>query len=402
MLPRTIVLGVTGGIAAYKSCELLRRLLDRGVDITVVPTENSLNFVGRATWEALSGKPVRSSLWEDVSSGAHIELARDTQLMIIAPATADFIARLAQGRSDDLLSATALTTTSPIVIIPAMHHQMWHNAATQTNINTLRARGIHVMNPGEGPLNNGDVGVGRFPEIFEIFDYLSSLGFLKSDLIGREIVVTAGGTREMIDPVRFIGNLSSGKQGIAIARAAASRGAQVTVLAANIEESLLPIDKSIEIRKVSSAAELAGSLSRIEKFDLLFMAAAVADYRPVEVSATKIKRDGANRTVDLIENPDLLANFSARYRERTEKLGAGIIIGFAAEGSLDASMAMEKLQRKGVDFLFVNDVVGRPVFNGDFNGGILLSADGRVCKFEYQSKDTLSEKVLDELAKALG
>ena len=195
MLPRKVILGVTGGIAAYKSCELLRRLQDRGLEITVIPTENSLHFVGSATWEALSGKKVVTSLWQDIPSGAHIELAREAELVIIAPTTADFIARLAQGRSDDLLSATALTVQVPIVLVPAMHHQMWNNPATIANVETLRSRGIIVMDPVEGPLNNGDVGVGRFPEVFEILDFLTSQALLKSDLVGREIVVTAGGTR---------------------------------------------------------------------------------------------------------------------------------------------------------------------------------------------------------------
>ncbi|NDA79754.1 MAG: bifunctional phosphopantothenoylcysteine decarboxylase/phosphopantothenate--cysteine ligase CoaBC [Actinobacteria bacterium] len=290
--PRRMILGVTGGIAAYKSCELLRRLMDRGIEVTVVPTENALRFVGSATWEALTGKPVQSSLWSDVSSGAHIELARDAQLLVIAPATADFIARLAHGRSEDLLGATALTMQAPIIVIPAMHHQMWRNPATVANVATLRSRGILVMEPAEGPLNNGDSGVGRFPETFEILDFLQQSGFLRSDLVGKHVVVTAGGTREMIDPVRFIGNRSSGKQGIALAKAAASRGARVSLIAANVGEDLLPNDQSITLTKVESALQLANTLSKIESFDILLMTAAVADYRPVTASVTKLKRDG--------------------------------------------------------------------------------------------------------------
>ena len=398
MLPRKVILGVTGGIAAYKSCELLRRLQDRGLEITVIPTENSLHFVGSATWEALSGKKVVTSLWQDIPSGAHIELAREAELVIIAPTTADFIARLAQGRSDDLLSATALTVQVPIVLVPAMHHQMWNNPATIANVETLRSRGIIVMDPVEGPLNNGDVGVGRFPEVFEILDFLTSQALLKSDLVGREIVVTAGGTREMIDPVRFIGNLSSGKQGIAIAKAAAARGAKVTLIAANIEESLLPQDKSIVINKVSSVAELSAQLNAITDFDLLFMTAAVSDYRPVEVQTKKLKRDGSPRSLELMENPDLLADFSYRHRSEGRR---GCIIGFAAESEVDLNAASGKLSRKGVDFLFVNDVTGQVVFNSDFNGGTLLASSGAQETFEYQSKDTLSHKMLDRLSKAL-
>lgn len=401
MYPRKVLLGVTGGIAAYKSCELLRRLLDRGIDVTVLPTENSLRFVGSATWEALSGKRVHASLWDDVAAGAHVELAREAELLVVAPATADFIARLAQGRSDDLLSATALTAECPIVIIPAMHHQMWRNPATVVNVATLRSRGILVMEPNTGPLNNGDSGVGRFPETFEILDYLAENDFLRSDLVGKHILITAGGTREMIDPVRFIGNLSSGKQGIALARVAASRGARVTLIAANIAENLLPKDKSITISKVGSASELNAALSSAEPFDLLLMTAAVADYRPASVSTSKIKRDGTVRTLDLIENPDVLANFSKRYRENSPN-SAPILVGFAAESEIDLELASGKLARKGVDYLFVNDVSSNQVFNADSNGGVLLDCVGNKEQFPYQLKESLSELLLDRLAKALG
>lgn len=399
MFPRRVVLGVTGGIAVYKSCELLRRLLDRALDVTVVPTENSLRFVGAATWEALSGKPAISSLWQDVSGGAHVEVARAAELILIAPTTADFIARLAQGRSDDLLSATVLTAECPVVIIPAMHHQMWQNPATIENVRTLRARGILVMEPAEGPLNNGDVGVGRFPEIFEIFDFLGEHKLLKSDLLGSQVVVTAGGTREMIDPVRFIGNLSSGKQGIALAKAAAARGAKVQLIAANIEESLLPRDKAIEIIKVGSTAELGRALDGLSSFDLLFMAAAVADYRPAMANSSKIKRDGSVRSLDLVENPDLLAQLASKQMSAERR---GIIVGFAAESAIDEAAAREKLNRKGVDFLFVNDIATNEVFNSDSNGGILISRDGARLSLQYQPKDTLSHALLDAVAQGIG
>ena len=397
MFPRKVVLGVTGGIAAYKSCELLRRLLDRGLELTVIPTENSLRFVGTATWEALSGKKVLSTLWDDVASGAHIESARDADLIIIAPATADFIARVAQGRSDDLLSATVLTAQAPLVIVPAMHHQMWRNPATVENVKTLRARGMYVMEPAEGPLNNGDSGVGRFPEVFEILDYLREIGALKSDLLGKEVVVTAGGTREMIDPVRFIGNLSSGKQGIALAKAAAARGAKVKLFGANIEKSLLPRDKSIEVLSVSSAQELASAMEQIRSFDLLFMTAAVADYRPATLATSKIKRDGSERVLNMVENPDLLAGFTSKGQLSQR----GVVVGFAAESEVDLSLAEEKLARKGVDFLFVNDIANQEVFGSDSNGGTLINAHGTRHNFEYQSKDTLSHALLDVLAKTL-
>ena len=397
MFPRKVVLGVTGGIAAYKSCELLRRLLDRGLELTVIPTENSLRFVGTATWEALSGKKVLSTLWDDVASGAHIESARDADLIIIAPATADFIARVAQGRSNDLLSATVLTAQAPLVIVPAMHHQMWRNPATVENVKTLRARGMYVMEPAEGPLNNGDSGVGRFPEVFEILDYLREIGALKSDLLGKEVVVTAGGTREMIDPVRFIGNLSSGKQGIALAKAAAARGAKVKLFGANIEKSLLPRDKSIEVLSVSSAQELASAMEQIRSFDLLFMTAAVADYRPATLATSKIKRDGSERLLNMVENPDLLAGFTSKGQLSQR----GVVVGFAAESEVDLSLAEEKLARKGVEFLFVNDIANQEVFGSDSNGGTLINAHGTRHNFEYQSKDTLSHALLDVLAKTL-
>ena len=401
MFPRKVILGVTGGIAAYKACELLRRLLDRGIDVSVVPTENALRFVGAATWEALSGKRIESSLWSDVAGGAHIEHARAAELILIAPTTADCIARLTQGRSDDLLTATVLTAECPTVIVPAMHHQMWQNAATQENVRILRSRGILVMEPSEGPLNNGDVGVGRFPEVFEILDYLSEKNLLKSDLVGKEIVVTAGGTREMIDPVRFIGNLSSGKQGVAIARAAAERGARVTLIAANIEKSLLPTDKSIDIVAVTSAIEMAGALEAISQFDALFMAAAVADYRPAFAQSSKIKRDGSARSLDLIENPDVLKHFT---QTRSTSHGGGVVIAFAAESDIDLGAAQSKLERKGADFLFLNDVSGKAgqVFNSDSNGGILLERDGNRSTFTYQPKDTLSHALLDFVQKRLG
>lgn len=399
MSTRKVILGVCGGIAAYKSCELLRRLQDRGVSATVIPTENSLRFVGAATWEALTGKRVQSSLWDDVPSGAHIELARDAEFMVIAPATADCLARLAQGRADDLLSATVLTATCPVAIIPAMHHQMWTNPATRANVEILRIRGFLIMDPVVGPLNNGDVGVGRFPETFEIFDFLAENGLLKSDLLGKKVVVTAGGTREMIDPVRFIGNLSSGKQGIALANAAASRGAHVKIIAANVSPELLPNDPLISITKVSSTADLAVQLNKVEGFDLLFMAAAVADYRPADISTEKIKRNGSGRSLALEENPDLLATFTAQHRATG---ASGIIVGFAAESEVDVETAMSKMTRKGVDFLFVNDVVKNEVFGSDFNGGLLLSPSGELANLPYQEKDTLAHALLDVLGERLG
>jgi phosphopantothenoylcysteine decarboxylase/phosphopantothenate--cysteine ligase len=285
-----------------------------------------------------------------------------------------------------------------------MHHQMWRNAATQQNVATLRERGFLIMEPSDGPLNNGDVGVGRFPEIFEIFDFLGKNNLLRSDLIGKTVVVTAGGTREMIDPVRFIGNLSSGKQGIALARAAAARGAQVTLIAANISAALLPRDKSISIIEVTSTADLAREVASISSFDVLFMAAAVSDYRVAQPSTSKIKKSGQSLALELVENPDVLANFALSHRQQAEQNGrrGGIIIGFAAESSSDLGQATQKLARKGVDYLFVNDISNQVVFGASSNGGTLLASNGKTQSFEYQSKDTLSDALLDEVAKALG
>jgi phosphopantothenoylcysteine decarboxylase/phosphopantothenate--cysteine ligase len=285
-----------------------------------------------------------------------------------------------------------------------MHHQMWRNAATQQNVATLRERGFLIMEPSDGPLNNGDVGVGRFPEIFEIFDFLGNNNLLRSDLIGKTVVVTAGGTREMIDPVRFIGNLSSGKQGIALARAAAARGAQVTLIAANISAALLPRDKSISIIEVNSTADLARELASISSFDLLFMAAAVSDYRVAQESASKIKKSGQSLALELVENPDVLANFALSHRAQAEqnRKRGGIIVGFAAESSSDLGQATDKLARKGVDYLFVNDISNQVVFGAPSNGGTLLTSNGKTQSFEYQSKDTLSDALLDVVVKALG
>jgi phosphopantothenoylcysteine decarboxylase/phosphopantothenate--cysteine ligase len=281
---------------------------------------------------------------------------------------------------------------------------MWRNEATQKNVATLRERGILIMEPSEGPLNNGDVGVGRFPEIFEIFDFLSKNNLLRSDLLGKSVVVTAGGTREMIDPVRFIGNLSSGKQGIAIARAAAARGAEVTLIAANIAPSLLPIDRSISIIEVTGTADLARELNSLSSFDFLFMAAAVSDYRVAHTSATKIKRSGEGLVLELVENPDLLADFASRHKQEAalKSTRPALLIGFAAESSLDVEQASKKLARKGVDYLFVNDISSQSVFNSPSNGGFLIAANGKMESFPYQSKDTLSDALLDEVAKALG
>ncbi|MEY4163506.1 MAG: hypothetical protein RLZZ79_458, partial [Actinomycetota bacterium] len=279
---REVILGVSAGIAAYKSCELLRRLQDHGFLITVVPTTSSLNFIGKATWEALSGRPVRSEVWEGTTGVDHVSLADQADLLLIAPATADLIARLANGRADDLLTTTALATTAPIIIVPAMHPGMWLNPATQANVSTLRERGMTVLEPDTGRLTGNDSGIGRFPETKRIIDEVKRVSNNSGAMLGKRIVVTAGGTMEPIDAVRFIGNRSSGRQGLALAYEALREGGDVTVIAATTEEFELPGAKVV---KVTTAAEMQQALAiNFPNSDVLIMAAAVADARPVSQS----------------------------------------------------------------------------------------------------------------------
>lgn len=394
--PRKIILGVSGGIAAYKSAELLRRLQDRGFDITVVPTQASLNFVGIATWEGLSGNPVQSDLWQNISQVPHVNLARNSSAILIAPATADLIAKLAMGRADDLLTTTVLSSDAPKILVPAMHPNMWLNAATQSNIKLLTERGFYILEPSVGPLTSGDTGIGRFPESFEIIDFfLASIGS-KSDLLGKKVLITAGGTREEIDPVRYIGNRSSGKQGYALANAAAGRGAQVVLISANVS---LEDPIGVEVVKVKTALEMGDKLFELApEQDLILMSAAVSDYRVADRSQSKLKRDGNSLNLELIENPDLIATISVAERPNRANQ---IIMAFAAETSVSIEQAQEKLIRKGVDLLFLNDVLNQDVFGSESNGGYLLDSAGVVAQLPYQSKDTLAEHLLNLVAKRL-
>ena len=394
--PRKIILGVSGGIAAYKSAELLRRLQDRGFDISVVPTQASLNFVGVATWEGLSGNPVQSDLWQNISQVPHVNLAKNSDAILIAPATADLIAKLAIGRADDLLTTTVLSSDSPKILIPAMHPNMWLNPATQANVKLLAERGFHILEPAIGPLTSGDSGIGRFPESFEIIDFfLASIGS-KSDLLGKKVLITAGGTREEIDPVRYIGNRSSGKQGYALANAAAARGAKVVLISANVS---IEDPVGVEVVKVKSALEMGDKLFELaESQDLIMMSAAVSDYRVADRSENKIKRDGSSLKLELIENPDLIATVSVAERPNRKNQ---IIMAFAAETSISLEEAREKLLRKGVDLLFLNDVLNQDVFGSENNGGYLLDSAGVIAQLPYQSKDTLAEHLLDLVAKRL-
>ena len=387
-----LILGIGGGIAAYKSCDLLRRLLDKGYEVTVVPTPSSLNFVGAATWEALSGRKVTTEVFESVSEVRHISLAKLAQSLVIAPATADLIARIAQGRADDLLTNVVLAANCPVLVVPAMHPNMWSNAATQTNVATLRERGFKVLEPAVGALTSGDSGKGRFPTTETIIGEFEELLGKNLDLKGRKVLVTAGGTREVIDPVRFIGNLSSGKQGYAIARAAMERGAEVTLIAANSTLADIPGLRTVA---VESAAQMKSELDRyFDTTDILFMAAAVADARPATKSDEKIKKS-ALKSIDLLPNEDLLFQLGARKKGQ-------IIVAFAAESSLDTASALAKMASKAADFIYLNDVSGGKIFNSEMTQGILLTIDGSREDLSERSKDTLAHLLLDRAKNRLG
>lgn len=387
-----IILGIGGGIAAYKSTDLLRRLKELGYAVTVIPTPSSLNFVGSATWEALSGRPVTTSVFESVDQVRHVSLAKDAHAILIAPATADLIARIAAGRADDLLTNTVLAAHCPIIVVPAMHPAMWSNPATQSNVETLRARGIFVMEPSEGALTSGDHGKGRFPETSEILSIFTNVVHAQ-DLIGKKVLVTAGGTREPIDPVRYIGNHSSGKQGIAIAEAAALRGAQVTLILANAEK---PHMSGITTVVVKTASEMLTQLeASFSDTDILFMAAAIADARPSYVSDEKIKK-GKYRTIEMIENPDLLQTVTANKSHQ-------VVVAFAAETSQDAvEIAREKLLSKRADFIYLNDVTGGAIFGATQTSGHLIDTQGNSEEFHQVSKEKLAEVLIDRALNKLG
>jgi len=389
---REVILGVGGGIAAYKSCDLLRRLRDLGFGVTVVPTPSSLNFVGPATWEALSGRKVTSEVFESVEEVRHVSLAKKSNFIIIAPATADLIARITAGRADDLLTNVILASSSPVLIVPAMHPEMWNDEATQANVKTLRSRGYHVMDPDTGALTSGDVGQGRFPETPRILEEFGVITQTRSDLLGKKVLITAGGTREAIDPVRFIGNQSSGKQGYAVARSAQQRGAEVTLISAN---AVLPDIDGIRTVHVESAQQMLDSLQEeFPKTDVLVMAAAVADARPAQVADLKIKKTDYT-AIELIENPDLLRTISALKTDQ-------IIIGFAAETSEDISVASEKMTSKGADILYLNDVSGGDIFNSETTHGFILTQGREPIKVAQTTKDTLAHQLLDEALLQLG
>ena len=389
---REVILGVGGGIAAYKSCELLRRLQDRGYVITVVPTPASLNFVGTATWEALSSRPVNTQVWESVHTVPHIALAERADFFLIAPATADLIARLAMGRADDLLTNLVLASDVPKLLVPAMHPSMWLDPATVANVNTLRQRGFIVMDPEVGRLTGSDIGPGRFPETAAIISRFDEVTGQVQDLKGVKVLVTAGGTREPIDPVRFIGNRSSGKQGMAIANAAKNRGAQVQLIAANCDVASLT---GIDVIHVETTLEMQSALqAHFDSCDILIMSAAVADARPMQISEQKIKKAILN-SIELQQNPDLLAELSPRKGKR-------VMVGFAAETKEHLQEARRKLESKGLDVIYVNDVSGGAIFGQDITMGTILLRNEADIAIKEVSKDALSNVLLDHAIRQLG
>ena len=389
---REVILGVGGGIAAYKSCELLRRLQARGYVITVVPTPASLNFVGTATWEALSSRPVNTQVWESVHTVPHIALAERADFFLIAPATADLIARLAMGRADDLLTNLVLASDVPKLLVPAMHPSMWLDPATVANVNTLRQRGFIVMDPEVGRLTGSDIGPGRFPETAAIISRFDEVTGHVQDLKGVKVLVTAGGTREPIDPVRFIGNRSSGKQGMAIANAAKNRGAQVQLIAANCDVASLT---GIDVIHVETTLEMQSALqAHFDSCDILIMSAAVADARPMQISEQKIKKATLN-SIELQQNPDLLAELSPRKGKR-------VMVGFAAETKEHLQEARRKLESKGLDVIYVNDVSGGAIFGQDTTMGTILVRNEADIAIKEVSKDALSNVLLDHAIRQLG
>jgi len=394
-----VVLGVSGGIAAYKACELLRRFTESGHDVTVVPTAAALEFVGVATWSALSGKPVSTDVWTGVHEVPHVRIGQGADLVVVAPATADVLAKAAHGLADDLLTNTLLTARCPVVFAPAMHTEMWEHPATQANVATLRARGAVVLEPAEGRLTGADTGKGRLPEAAEIFDVCRDVlarGVATPDLAGRHVVVSAGGTREYLDPVRFLGNRSSGLQGYALARAAAARGAEVTLVSANVA---LPEPAGVKVVRVETTGQLRDAVvTAAASADAVVMAAAPADFRPVDVSGSKIKKaaDGSAPPLALTQNPDILHEIS------TDRARPGaVIVGFAAEtGDATGSvleLARAKLARKGCDLLVVNDVSGGAVFGSPDNEAVILGADGASVEVPRGSKTALAHVIWDQV-----
>jgi phosphopantothenoylcysteine decarboxylase/phosphopantothenate--cysteine ligase len=403
---KRIVVGVSGGIAAYKACTVVRQLAEAGHQVRVIPTESALRFVGAATFEALTGQPVHTGVFEDVPDVPHVQLGKRADLVVVAPATADLLARAVHGRADDLLTATLLTARCPVLFAPAMHTEMWLHPATVENVATLRQRGAVVLEPASGRLTGADSGAGRLPEAEEITTLAHLLlerhDALPYDLAGRKLLVTAGGTREPIDPVRFIGNRSSGKQGYAVARVAAQRGAEVTLIAGHTAGLIDPA--GVDVVHISSAQQLQDAVSKhAPESDVLVMAAAVADFRPAQVAVAKIKKgseDSAEPTIKLVRNDDVLAG-AVRARAHGELPNMRAIVGFAAEtGDANGDVlfhARAKLRSKGCDLLVVNAVGDGRAFEVEDNDGWLLASDGTESALQHGSKTLMASRIVDAI-----
>ena len=398
-----VVVGVTGGIAAYKTVQVVRTLVTSGHEVHVVPTADALRFVGTTTWEAVSRNSVTTSVHDDVAQVRHVALGTSADLVIVAPATANTLARMAAGIADDLLGVTLLATTAPVVVAPAMHTAMWEHAATQQNIQTLQERGVHIVGPADGPLTGGDSGPGRMVEPDEIVAAALAVAAgtaAHGDLAGRRVAVSTGGTREPIDPVRFLGNRSSGRQGAELALTAADRGAAVTLVAAHVDDGVLTAvarHPRITLVRASTAADLESAMTdAAATADVVAMVAAVADYRVAEVAAHKLRKEDGPLQLDLVENPDILAGLVAG------RSPGQIIVGFAAETASDDAELLErgrrKRARKGVDLLAVNRVSWDEGFEAAENRVLLLDARGEVVADAAGTKRAVADAVWDAVA----
>jgi phosphopantothenoylcysteine decarboxylase/phosphopantothenate--cysteine ligase len=404
---KRIIVGVAGGIAAYKAATVVRQLTEAGHSVRVVPTESALRFIGAATFEALSGNPVHTGVFDDVHEVPHVRYGQEADLVVVAPATADLLARAVAGRADDLLTATLLTARCPVMFAPAMHTEMWFHPATVANVETLRSRGAVVLEPASGRLTGADTGAGRLPEAEEITTLAGLLlergDALPYDMAGVKALVTAGGTREAIDPVRFIGNRSSGKQGYAMARVMAQRGADVTLIAGNTAGLIDPA--GVEVVHIASAAQLKDAVPKhAPDAHVLVMAAAVADFRPTTVQTSKIKKsndpDAAAPVIELTRTDDVLAG-AVRARADGQLPNMRAIVGFAAEtGDANGDVlfhARAKLQRKGCDLLVVNAVGENRAFEVDNNDGWLLASDKTESALEHGSKTLMASRIVDAI-----
>lgn len=392
-----VVVGVTGGIAAYKTCSLVRLLIKAGVDVHVIPTPAALEMVGRTTWEALSGNPVHVRVTEGADTVTHIRYAHEADLIIVAPATANTLAKVRWGLADNLLTSTLLAADCPVIMAPAMHTEMWLNEATQENIAVLRERGIEITDVATGALTSGDIGAGRMLEPEELAGIVLERLEGARDFEGVRIAISAGGTHEAIDPVRFIANRSSGRFGVEIARAAQARGADVHLVAANISDDVLTRAHGVTVVRVESALDMQAVMrEEVESADIIIMAAAVADYRPSEAGETKHKKTGGNLQLELVENPDILADLAAhRARE------AQLVVGFAAETGDENGSALDygiaKAKRKGADMLIVNEVGATTGFGNVDTAITIVNSDGEILSRAEGSKSRMAEHILSVL-----